>query len=181
MNLARCLWSSGPNGRICLTTTPVSYTMSLHYEMLTRRILAVVSLVAAILPLVALFQVFDGLSAIAGGVLRAIGKQFTGALLNLSSYYVIGACHILSPQHLMLMVRMIGIPFGIWLAFWRDMHLHGLWVGLTISLVYSAAAGVWLSLRTDWDREVEKVRIRLEADRKDSLRAADIESEGSSR
>lgn len=49
-----------------------------------------VSTVAAILPLVALFQVFDGLSAIAGGILRAIGKQFTGALLNLSAYYVIG-------------------------------------------------------------------------------------------
>ncbi|KAJ8454961.1 hypothetical protein ONZ51_g12723 [Trametes cubensis] len=51
---------------------------------------AVVSLVASILPLVALFQVFDGLSAITAGILRAIGKQFTGALLNLSAYYVVG-------------------------------------------------------------------------------------------
>lgn len=51
----------------------------------------VVSLVAAILPLVALFQVFDGLSAITAGILRAVGKQFTGALLNLSAYYVVGA------------------------------------------------------------------------------------------
>ncbi|KAI0353405.1 MATE efflux family protein [Trametes cingulata] len=109
---------------------------------------AVVSLVASILPLVALFQVFDGLSAITAGILRAIGKQFTGALLNLSAYYV------------------VGIPFGIWLAFWRGMQLHGLWIGLTVSLVYCAAAGVWLCLRTKWDREVEKVRIRLEADRK---------------
>ncbi|KAI0367216.1 MATE efflux family protein [Pilatotrama ljubarskyi] len=111
---------------------------------------AVVTLVASILPLVALFQVFDGLSAITAGILRAIGKQFTGALLNLSAYYV------------------VGIPFGMWLAFWRDMQLHGLWVGLTVSLVYCAAAGVWLCLRTNWEREVEKVRIRLEADRKQS-------------
>ncbi|KAH9941296.1 MATE efflux family protein [Epithele typhae] len=118
---------------------------------------AVATMVAAILPLVALFQVFDGLSAIAGGVLRAIGKQFTGALLNLSAYYV------------------IGIPFGIWLAFWKDMHLHGLWIGLTISLVYSAAAGVWLSLHTDWNREVEKVRLRLAADRKASFEHSDVE------
>ncbi|TBU24333.1 MATE efflux family protein [Dichomitus squalens] len=110
---------------------------------------AVVSLVASILPLVALFQVFDGLGAITSGILRAIGKQFTGALLNLSAYYV------------------IGIPFGIWLAFWRDMQLHGLWVGLTVSLVYAAAIGVWICLKTDWEREVEKVRIRLEADQKD--------------
>ncbi|CDO73899.1 hypothetical protein BN946_scf185016.g56 [Trametes cinnabarina] len=108
---------------------------------------AVVSLVASILPLVSLFQVFDGLSAITAGILRAIGKQFTGALLNLSAYYV------------------VGIPFGIWLAFWRGMQLHGLWIGLTVSLVYCAAAGVWLCLRTDWNREVEKVRVRLEADK----------------
>ena len=52
---------------------------------------AVVSLVASILPLVSLFQVFDGLSAITSGIVRAIGKQFTGALLNLSAYYLIGA------------------------------------------------------------------------------------------
>ena len=69
--------------------------------------------------------------------------------------------------------RIAGIPFGIWLAFWHDMHLHGLWIGLTISLVYSAVAGVWIALRTDWDHEVEKVRVRLEADRKH----ADAESE----
>ena len=43
----------------------------------------VVALCATILPVVALFQVFDGLGAITGGILRAQGKQFTGALLNL--------------------------------------------------------------------------------------------------
>ena len=62
-----------------------------HRLLLTRVNAEVVSLVAAILPLVALFQVFDGLSAITAGILRAVGKQFTGALLNLSAYYVVGA------------------------------------------------------------------------------------------
>ena len=60
------------------------------------------------------------------------------------------------------------------------MELHGLWVGLTISLVYSAAAGVWISLRTDWEREVEKVRVRLEADRKPTYGSVDVESGGGS-
>lgn len=46
------------------------------------------------------------------------------------------------------------------------MDLHGLWIGLTISLVYCAAVGVWICMNNDWEREVEKVRIRLEADRK---------------
>ncbi|KAH8110297.1 MATE efflux family protein [Phellopilus nigrolimitatus] len=112
----------------------------------------VVSLVASILPLVALFQVVDGLGAVTGGILRARGKQFTGALLNLSAYYV------------------IGIPFGIWLAFARELELMGLWVGLTVSLVYGSTVGVWLCLRTDWAREVQKVRTRLEKDQSDEER-----------
>ncbi|EMD31953.1 hypothetical protein CERSUDRAFT_59308 [Gelatoporia subvermispora B] len=109
----------------------------------------VVTLVASILPLVALFQVFDGLAAIASGILRARGKQFTGALLNLSAYYV------------------IGIPFGLWLTFKRNMQLYGLWIGLTVSLVYCAAIGVWLCLRTDWNYEVKKVRDRLASEAHD--------------
>ncbi|TFY73399.1 hypothetical protein EWM64_g10613, partial [Hericium alpestre] len=95
----------------------------------------VVSLVAEILPLVALFQVVDGLSAVTGGIFRARGKQFTGALLNLSAYYV------------------IGIPFGLWLTFKKDMGLHGLWIGLTVSLVYCAVFASYLCLKTDWERE----------------------------
>ena len=64
----------------------------------------------------------------------------------------------------------IGIPFGIWLAFKHDFALHGLWIGLSVSLTYAAAAGVWLCLRTDWDRQVQKVRNRLAADQKASAR-----------
>ncbi|KAJ6501268.1 MATE efflux family protein [Mycena vulgaris] len=108
----------------------------------------VVDLVASILPLVALFQVFDGTSAVTGGILRAKGKQMTGALLNLSAYYI------------------IGIPFGAWLAFNLDYGLHGLWIGLTVSLVYCAVFGTLLCVRTDWDHEVRKVLARINAENK---------------
>lgn len=103
----------------------------------------VVTLVASILPLVAVFQVFDGTNAVAGGILRARGKQFTGALLSLSGYYV------------------IGIPIGIWLAFQRDMGLAGLWVGLTLALVYCSAWGIYLCITADWQKEVRTVLDRL--------------------
>ncbi|KAG5634975.1 hypothetical protein H0H81_000164 [Sphagnurus paluster] len=134
----------------------------------------VVTLVASILPLVALFQVFDGNAAVTAGILRARGKQVcirswavfnhvmfahwrpcaqvTGAVLNLSSYYV------------------IGLPFGIWLSFSRGMQLHGLWIGLTVSLVYCSFFGTFLCLRTDWDREVCKVAQRIEEQDKAHLR-----------
>ncbi|EIN09142.1 MATE efflux family protein [Punctularia strigosozonata HHB-11173 SS5] len=110
--------------------------------------LEVITMVASILPLVALFQVFDGLSAVTAGILRAQGKQFTGAMLNLSAYYI------------------IGIPFGIWLSFRKDMGLEGLWIGLTVSLIYASVFGVWLCLRTDWAKEVQKVQKRVEEDHK---------------
>jgi len=46
------------------------------------------------------------------------------------------------------------------------MQLHGLWVGLTVSLIYCATGGVWLCLRTDWNEEVRKVMARIEAENK---------------
>lgn len=64
----------------------------------------------------------------------------------------------------------VGIPFGIWLTFSKGMGLAGLWVGLTVALVYAAAAGIWICLRTDWDRQVQKVRDRLAAEQKAQMR-----------
>jgi len=43
----------------------------------------VIRLVSSILPLVALFQLMDGLAAVVAGILRAQGRQATGAVLNL--------------------------------------------------------------------------------------------------
>lgn len=45
------------------------------------------------------------------------------------------------------------------------MGLWGLWIGLTISLVYCAAIGAALCLKADWNHEVKKVSDRIEADR----------------
>jgi MATE family multidrug resistance protein len=113
----------------------------------------VVSLVATILPLCALFQVFDGTAAVAGGILRAQGKQLTGAALNLSAYYV------------------IGIPFGMLLSFKYHMDLIGLWCGLTVALVYCSVFGTWVALRTDWQHQVYKVEKRLAAERETDRKA----------
>ncbi|THH09581.1 hypothetical protein EW145_g1918 [Phellinidium pouzarii] len=113
----------------------------------------VVSLVASILPLVALFQIGDCLDACTGGILRAQGKQFTGALLNLSAYYV------------------LGLPLGLWLAFAREWRLAGLWTGLSVALIYAAIVSVWICLRTDWQQQVHKVQARVEKDRVDDMHA----------
>ncbi|KAG8793287.1 hypothetical protein FRC17_008467, partial [Serendipita sp. 399] len=104
----------------------------------------VVDETARILPWVALFQIFDGLGAVTGGVLRAIGKQDAGALLCLIGYYI------------------IGLPLGLLLAFKAKVGLQGLWIGLTVALVFQGLGGLYIcTIRADWDKEVRKTMIRL--------------------
>lgn len=57
----------------------------------------------------------------------------------------------------------------MYLAFRQGLGLHGLWLGLTFSLVYSALIGTWICVRTDWDREVAKVVLRVKNE--DKVRA----------
>lgn len=50
----------------------------------------------------------------------------------------------------------LGIPVGIWLTFnWR-FGLHGLWIGLTVALIYRSVVGMILCIKTNWEYEVVK-------------------------
>ncbi|KAF9476476.1 MATE efflux family protein [Pholiota conissans] len=107
----------------------------------------VIRIVARIMPLIALFQVFHGTAAVTGAIARARGKQLTGALVNLSAYY------------------MIGFPMGLYLAFRHGTGLSGLWIGMTVSLIFCAASGLYLCLRVDWDVEVKRAMQRIKRDK----------------
>lgn len=69
-----------------------------------------------------------------------------------------------------------GIPFGLWLTFSKGMGLHGLWIGLTVSLIYCSVFGTILCVRTDWDREVWKVTQRLKAQDRVNQVETDVEN-----
>ncbi|KAF8175388.1 multidrug/Oligosaccharidyl-lipid/Polysaccharide flippase [Pholiota molesta] len=89
--------------------------------------LEVIGIVARIMPLIALFQVFHGTAAVTGAIARAAANRWlTGALVNLSAYYV------------------IGFPIGLYLAFTLGTGLAGLWIGMTVSLICCAASGLYL-------------------------------------
>ncbi|WOO76399.1 putative transporter [Vanrija pseudolonga] len=105
----------------------------------------VVSLVADIMPYVALFQIADGLNGSCGGSLRGMGKQWIGAAVNLASYY--GAA----------------LPGGIYLAF-HGWGLEGLWIGQCVAL-YLVGLLEWIIVsRSNWEDECRLSLKRLEDD-----------------
>lgn len=104
----------------------------------------VIRLVSEVMPFVALFQIADGLNGSCGGVLRGMGRQWVGALVNIVSYYC-GA-----------------LPGGIYLAF-HGWGLAGLWIGQCVAL-YLVGALEWVIVgMSKWEKEVDRALQRLEA------------------
>jgi len=95
---------------------------------------AVVALVALLLPIAGVFQIFDGLQAVAAGVLRGVGDTRAPMMANLLGFWV------------------LGVPVSIFLGFGLDLGPTGLWWGLAAGLF---AVSILLILR---------VRIRLGRD-----------------
>ena len=55
------------------------------------------------------------------------------------------------------------------------MGVGGLWIGLTISLIYAAIAGTLYCVFANWDCEVDKVLKRLE---KEEQAKIDLQAQG---
>ncbi|HSG50093.1 MAG TPA: MATE family efflux transporter [Longimicrobiales bacterium] len=87
---------------------------------------AVVALAASLLPIAALFQVFDGIQVVSLGVLRGVGDTRVPMLMNLLGFWL------------------AGLPVGVLLAFRGGMGPRGLWWGLALGL---AVVAVLLVLR----------------------------------
>jgi MATE family multidrug resistance protein len=90
----------------------------------------VVQVSAGLLLVAATFQVFDGFQVITGGALRGLGDTRTAQAANVVGYYA------------------VGLPVGVWLAFFVDVGVRGLWWGLSAGLVVvSIVQGVRLTAR----------------------------------
>ena len=75
---------------------------------------------AAILPIAAAFQLFDGAQVAGCGVLRGMGRTRPAAIFNLISYWV------------------LGLPIGAWLGLRAGFGLAGIWWGLCLGLAVVA-------------------------------------------
>jgi MATE family multidrug resistance protein len=91
---------------------------------------AVIAACAAILPIAAAFQIFDGTQVVGCGVLRGMGRTRPAMIFNLLSYWG------------------LGLPLGAWLAFSRGWGLAGIWCGLALGLGLVASMLVaWIRVR----------------------------------
>ncbi|MCK6446472.1 MAG: MATE family efflux transporter [Planctomycetes bacterium] len=85
---------------------------------------------AAILPIGAAFQVFDGLQVVGCGILRGMGRPRPAAAFNLIGYWA------------------FALPIGWWLGFRGGHGLAGLWWGLSIGLALVALSCIaWVARR----------------------------------
>lgn len=81
----------------------------------------VVALAASLIPLAGVFQLFDGMQAVAGGALRGAADTRAAMIANILGFWA------------------VGLPLGLWLSFRRGMGPAGLWWGLVAGLAAVAA------------------------------------------
>ncbi len=80
----------------------------------------------------ALFQLFDGVQAVATGALRGAGDTRTPMLCHILAYWA------------------VGLPLGYFLCFERGWGAAGIWVGLSVALIL-----IGLVLLLAWRRKVQ--------------------------
>ncbi|RYC61136.1 hypothetical protein CHU98_g5075 [Xylaria longipes] len=102
----------------------------------------VIEIVAKVLPLCAVMQIFDVLAAISHGLLRGIGKQTFGGYANLAAYYI------------------VAVPVSFVAAFVFEWKLFGLWFGTTIGLGLVALVEYWYCYTRDWEQAVREAEHR---------------------
>ncbi|GLT80159.1 hypothetical protein SLA2020_516130 [Shorea laevis] len=139
----------------CLIVTSSSFIISVICAiivLLTRNVIsyaftggtAVAEAVAELSPLLALSVILNGIQPVLSGVAVGCGWQAFVAYVNVGCYYI------------------IGIPLGCLLGFKFDFGAKGIWTGMIGGTIMQTLILIWVTVRTDWQKEVEKAKSRLE-------------------
>jgi MATE family multidrug resistance protein len=97
----------------------------------------VIQIGVSLLAIAAAFQLFDGTQAVATGVLRGLGDTRTAMVMNVIGHWI------------------FGLPAGYALCFWLGWGVSGLWVGLSIGLIFVAVV-----LTAAWARRTANLSLR---------------------
>lgn len=99
---------------------------------------AIVAMGASLIPIAAVFQVFDGTQAVGAGVLRGAGDTRVPAAIALVGFWL------------------AGLPLGAWLGLRAGLGPRGLWWGLTAGLA-TVALLLLLRIRQRFRGSIERV------------------------
>nr|GMC77109.1 protein DETOXIFICATION 40-like [Ipomoea batatas]GME12825.1 protein DETOXIFICATION 40-like [Ipomoea batatas]GME14468.1 protein DETOXIFICATION 40-like [Ipomoea batatas] len=99
--------------------------------------------VSDLCPLLALTLVLNGIQPVLSGVAVGCGWQTFVAYVNVGCYYV------------------VGVPIGAVLGFYFNLGAKGIWCGMIGGTVMQTIILLWVTIRTDWNKEVEVAKKRL--------------------
>lgn len=105
---------------------------------------AVAAAVSDLCPLLALTLILNGIQPVLSGVAVGCGWQTFVAYVNVGCYYV------------------VGVPVGSLLGFYFKLGAKGIWSGMIGGTVMQTLILVWVTFRTDWNKEVQEALKRLD-------------------
>ncbi|KAM7498295.1 hypothetical protein LguiA_022709 [Lonicera macranthoides] len=100
--------------------------------------------VSDLCPFLAVTLILNGVQPVLSGVAVGCGWQKFVAYVNIGCYY------------------MVGIPLGVLLGFHYKLGARGIWSGLIGGTTMQTIILIWITCRTDWNKEVEKATERLD-------------------
>ncbi|KAB2090386.1 hypothetical protein ES319_A03G120500v1 [Gossypium barbadense] len=101
--------------------------------------------VSDLCPLLALTLILNGVQPVLSGVAVGCGWQTFVAYVNVGCYYF------------------VGVPLGSLLGFYFNLGAKGIWSGMIGGTVIQTLVLIWVTFRTDWKKEVEEARKRMDA------------------
>uniref|UniRef100_A0A8C3NKJ2 Multidrug and toxin extrusion protein n=1 Tax=Geospiza parvula TaxID=87175 RepID=A0A8C3NKJ2_GEOPR len=105
----------------------------------------IIDLVAWIMPVYVVFHLFEAMTGACSGVLRGIGKQKFGAIVNAVTYYG------------------VGMPLAAVLLFVARIGVMGLWIGMLVCVFMLCSSFLTYISRVDWEKAAKKVIQALTA------------------
>ncbi|KAH1097853.1 hypothetical protein J1N35_014774 [Gossypium stocksii] len=101
--------------------------------------------VSDLCPLLALTLILNGVQPVLSGVAVGCGWQTFVAYVNVGCYYF------------------VGVPLGSLLGFYFNLGAKGIWSGMIGGTLMQTLVLIWVTFRTDWKKEVEEARKRMDA------------------
>ncbi|XP_053851178.1 multidrug and toxin extrusion protein 1-like isoform X3 [Vidua macroura] len=102
----------------------------------------IIDLVAWVMPIYVVFHLFEAMNGACSGVLRGVGKQKFGAIMNAVSYYG------------------VGMPLAAVLLFVAKIGVIGLWVAMLVCIFILCTCFLIYISRLDWEKAAKEAQRR---------------------